>query len=333
VNPTEGTVSAVVCTYNRATELRHAVASILAQTRAPDQVIVVDDGSTDDTQRVLRDFGSAIDVLAQPNQGASAARNAGIAAAHGTWVAFLDSDDVWLEHHLADLLAIVHRRPELDWAFSTRLVKLEPGAPPTEEPVAAKLDTLLDADGCSRDYLEVAGAGVPSATSAFLMRRDVVSTLGGFDTSFRAGEDLDLYWRIACNHPTVGVARRPSVVMECHRNDSLSTTASRDASGKADLIFARNIARNLDRMKSAGRLAAFESVAGLHLDAVVERAVERRDPSVLREVGWGAGRLLDPRNRLLLRWCLATGRPGMELLSSARELRRRWLRSRGVLQS
>jgi glycosyltransferase involved in cell wall biosynthesis len=317
----EETVSVVVCTYNRASELRRAVESILSQRRAADQVIVVDDGSTDDTQRVLRTFGTAIEVLCQPNQGASSARNAGVAAAHGTWVAFLDSDDVWLDHHLGDLLDVVRECPDLVWAFSTRFVQLEPGAPPTEEATAAALDSASDAAERRWDYLQITGAGLPSATSTFMVRRSILEELGGFDTAFRAGEDLDLWWRIACTHPSVGVARSPSVCMECRRGDSLSTNASRDASGTSDLVFARNIARNLERMEAAGRGGAFEAVAGLHLDAVVERAVARRDLEVLREVGWDAGRLLSRRGRLLLRWCLATGRPGAELLGFLRALR------------
>jgi GT2 family glycosyltransferase len=322
----EATVSAVVCAYDRAIELRRAVESILAQTRAANQVIVVDDGSTDNTQEVLRGFGDAIEILTQPNQGASAARNAGVAAAHGTWVAFLDSDDVWLDHHLSDLLDVARRSPELQWAFSTRLVKLGADAPPTPEASSSALEALLDESDCARDYFEVTGAGVPTATSTFMVRRSVLEDLGGFDTSFRAGEDLDLWWRIARDHPRVGVARRASVVMECHRDDSLSTTASRDTSGASDLVFVRNITRNIARMEVAGRRAAFERVAGLHLDAIIERALERCDLEVLREVGWAAGPLLSTRNRVLARWCLATGGPGARLLAFARRLRLHLLR-------
>src|SRR5437773_3781756 len=94
------TVSVVIPTYNYARYLPEAIDSALAQTHAPLEVIVVDDGSTDDTPRVLAVYGDRIRVIRQANRGPGAARNTGIAAARGEYVGFLDADDVWLPRKL-----------------------------------------------------------------------------------------------------------------------------------------------------------------------------------------------------------------------------------------
>jgi glycosyltransferase involved in cell wall biosynthesis len=104
-------VSVVIPTYNRAQFVREAVESVLQQTIRPDEIIVVDDGSTDDTQETLARFGDTISILRQPNHGKSAARNAGIGAARGEWIAFLDSDDLWHPRRMEVLRTFLQSRP------------------------------------------------------------------------------------------------------------------------------------------------------------------------------------------------------------------------------
>ena len=106
------TVSVVVPAYNYARYLPKAIDSALGQTHPPLEVIVVDDGSTDDTPRVLAAYADRIRVIRQANQGAGAARNAGIAAARGEYVAFLDSDDLWHPRKLELQLARFASDPE-----------------------------------------------------------------------------------------------------------------------------------------------------------------------------------------------------------------------------
>ena len=89
-------VSVVIPTLNHGRYIRRAIDSVLAQTKAPDEVVVVDDGSTDDTEEVLASYGNAIQYVYQDNQGVSAARNTGIRLSTSNWVAFLDADDDWL---------------------------------------------------------------------------------------------------------------------------------------------------------------------------------------------------------------------------------------------
>ena len=93
-------ISVVIPTYNRGRLIRRAVESALHQTCPASEVIVIDDGSTDDTQEQVAPFGNAIRYIQQTNAGASRARNRGVEEARSEWIAFLDSDDLWLETHL-----------------------------------------------------------------------------------------------------------------------------------------------------------------------------------------------------------------------------------------
>jgi glycosyltransferase involved in cell wall biosynthesis len=120
-------VSIILPTYNRAGFLEEALASIQAQRLADWELIVVDDGSTDDSPAVIRDLvarwrstgmSQPVRFVTQANQGAYAARNAGIELATGEYLAFFDSDDLWLPHHLADCVQALETNPEVDLVFA-----------------------------------------------------------------------------------------------------------------------------------------------------------------------------------------------------------------------
>src|SRR4051812_15354057 len=100
-------VSVVIPTYNRAELLKVTIQSILGQTVRPLEIIIVDDGSTDDTANVCASFGPVVRYMGQRNGGVSAARNAGIRAAQGDWIAFCDSDDLWVYNKLELQLAAI----------------------------------------------------------------------------------------------------------------------------------------------------------------------------------------------------------------------------------
>src|SRR5438067_12184345 len=94
-------VSVIIPTYNRVARVQNAINSVLCQTFTDFEVIVVDDGSSDDTAIILQEtYGDRIRYFAQPNQGVSAARNKGLAEARGEWIALLDSDDLWEKEKL-----------------------------------------------------------------------------------------------------------------------------------------------------------------------------------------------------------------------------------------
>ncbi|MFL5244259.1 MAG: glycosyltransferase family 2 protein [Gemmataceae bacterium] len=114
-------VSIVLPTYNRAVFLSQAFESIRAQTWTDWELIVVDDGSTDDTRAVVSkvsaDIPQAIHYVYQENQGAYGARNTGLDHASGAYIAFFDSDDVWLPHHLDDCVRALEANPHVDWVY------------------------------------------------------------------------------------------------------------------------------------------------------------------------------------------------------------------------
>ena len=105
-------ISVIIPTYNRFTFLKNAIDSVLAQTFQEFELIVVDDGSTDETPKLISSYGNKLRVITQANQGPSAARNRGIEAAKGKWIAFLDSDDVWKLDKLEKQVQFIKDHPE-----------------------------------------------------------------------------------------------------------------------------------------------------------------------------------------------------------------------------
>jgi cellulose synthase/poly-beta-1,6-N-acetylglucosamine synthase-like glycosyltransferase len=125
-------VSIILPTYNRARFLPQAFASIRAQTFNDWELLVIDDGSTDDTQAVVEELSvslsGSVRYVHQANQGAHAARNTGIELARGDYLAFFDSDDYWLPHHLHACVAALQANPEVDWVYgAARMVELATG--------------------------------------------------------------------------------------------------------------------------------------------------------------------------------------------------------------
>jgi len=121
-SPKRLTISVVIPTYNRAHLVAEAIESVLAQTRTPDEILIVDDGSTDNTAAVLAQFSAPVRVIRQPNRGRSAARNLGVSRATSDIVMFLDSDDLMMPTTLADCADILERRPEVDVVYGDALL-------------------------------------------------------------------------------------------------------------------------------------------------------------------------------------------------------------------
>lgn len=219
-------VSVVIPTYNRREMVREAVTSALAQTLDDIEIIVVDDGSTDGTAEALTaEFGDRIRVEVQSNQGESVARNRGIELARAEYVAFLDSDDMWLPEKLAAQIEILENKPEFvltttSFALIDRrgrpISTAKSAGPPNASTFSAELTSI---------GLE---SPITSGPSTVLVRRSALLEIGGFDASIRYGEDFDAWLRLRLLGD-FGISDVPLVRIRVHGESQFNSSSS-DAS-------------------------------------------------------------------------------------------------------
>lgn len=187
------TISVIIPTYNYARFLREAIDSALAQTCSALEVIVVDDGSTDDTPRILAGYGDRIRSIRQDNQGVSAARNTGIAAARGEYLAFLDSDDVWKPRKLERDIARFGADPELGLVHC--------GAETFDNSGKTIAVFLNGMEGwVARDLLRLDRQVIAAPGSGTMVPKRVAEEIGGFDTRLQPSEDWDFCYRVATRY-------------------------------------------------------------------------------------------------------------------------------------
>jgi glycosyltransferase involved in cell wall biosynthesis len=213
-------VSVVIPTYNRAMKVQKGIRSALAQTFTDIEVIVVDDGSADDTQRVLGEaFGDRIRYFYQTNQGASASRNKGIAEARGEWIAFLDSDDEWESDKLEWQLKTLERYPECGGCYTDVQLMNNPETR-TFFQLAEESYRHEGETGVSKKALQLlvrpGGAGMVICLSSFIGRTDLIRKAGGFDLKLPYSQDSELLFRLAMeknfcyvNRPLIRFDRGP----------------------------------------------------------------------------------------------------------------------------
>lgn len=186
-------ISVIIPTFNRAALLPRAISSVFKQTYPNVELIVVDDGSTDNTAQLVAEYGSAVRYIPQNNAGASAARNRGIREAGGTFVAFLDSDDTWHPEKLARQAAL----------FSTPAIGAVHCAIRVEHIELAGTKGLYY-PGDTLNLHDVLALRIPWPT-AMMVRRDILVELGGFDETLVASEDWELCIRIAQKYILAGI--------------------------------------------------------------------------------------------------------------------------------
>ena len=220
-------VSIVIPTYNRSNHLVHAIESALAQTFRNHEIIVVDDGSTDGTVEKLKPFGGMIRYARQCNRGASSARNLGLELSRGEWIAFLDSDDLWLPMKLEMQLMTLSDRPAgIDACFTDATLVTEHNT--TCSAFARAAFSSTERAGVLDNAAAVVLARVPLIyLPTLLVRRARIQQTGAFDTNLAVSEDTDFLFRLGLNTGFCFVAT-PLAVLEVspRRSNSLFSSAA-----------------------------------------------------------------------------------------------------------
>jgi glycosyltransferase involved in cell wall biosynthesis len=212
---TATTIAVVIPAYNAGATLAHCLRSVFAQTLPPLEIIIVDDGSSDDTDAVARSFGDAVTVVNQPNQGSAVARQAGSELATAEYIAYLDADDWWPEARLETCAEILNMD---DVHFlMTDFVRAEPGAAPGEylaqnteyfPRFVAKLEHRGERLArpqlfrlAQEDALGSMLDGFPCFPSASVLRRTSLLGAGGWDRRFRRCQDFDMALKMTRRFP------------------------------------------------------------------------------------------------------------------------------------
>jgi glycosyltransferase involved in cell wall biosynthesis len=211
-------ISVVIPTYNRASFFKEAIDSVLSQTFRDFELIVVDDGSTDETPELLLSYGNKIKVIKKANKGPSAARNRGIKAAKGEWIAFLDSDDVWKPDKLEKQVQFIKDNPDIK-ICQTEEIWIRNG-----KRVNPRKKHEMHSGWIYEQCLPLCIV----SPSSVMIHRDVFEKVGFFDETMPACEDYDLWLRIAPYYPICLVREKLIVKQGGHVDQQSRVVASLD---------------------------------------------------------------------------------------------------------
>jgi glycosyltransferase involved in cell wall biosynthesis len=221
-------ISVIIPAYNSGAYIERAINSVLSQTRPSDEIIVVNDGSTDNTSEILKRYGNKIKVIEQSNAGVSAARNAGIGAAAGDWIAFLDADDEYLPEKLRLQSEAVQRNPGLCWVTGNYFFcqcrnnhRRYPAL--SAEKIEAVRDSLAGKE-IFGSYFHAYSLRAAGNTDTMLIRKDKLIEAGLFVQGRTIIEDEDLWLRLAYLGLQMGMVFEPIAVYYIEIESSATQT-------------------------------------------------------------------------------------------------------------
>ena len=222
-------ISVIIPVYNRADVIGRAVDSALNQTIKPIEIIVVDDGSTDDPEKVLKNYGDKIRFIKQSNTGPSAARNHGISVAEGDYIAFLDSDDAWLPDK-------IERQVSMIISEEISFIITDSNGFPGSSQKATTFQKSIFADLLKQKYPFVKNCFEMLVEQNFihlstvLIEKKWFIEAGGFDEKMDVAEDTDLWLRLSLHH-RIGII--PEVLaLRDFREDKLSGDKEKEFAGR-----------------------------------------------------------------------------------------------------
>jgi len=255
-------ISVVIPAYNIGKFVGRAIESVLAQTRGPDEIIVVDDGSTDETAAQIKKFGAKVKYIYQDNAGPGAARNTGIKAAGGEWVAFLDGDDEWLPDNLKLQTDLLNRNPDIFWSVGNYNSCLYDEKRSTPYLVPEKVKTLMRGKDYFDDYFDAFMFGAHGCTDTILVKRELLQEIGLFLPGIPFGEDIDLWFRLAIRRPKVGYVCQPIAVYYLHHPGSLIESTKTQQKMK---VVCELVEQNLRLAEQYNRTEKYRQCAGFYL--------------------------------------------------------------------
>lgn len=249
-------VTVVIPNYNYADYVGEAIESCLRQTYPDIEVIVVDDGSRDDSRNIIEGFGDKIRPIFQQNAGVSAARNAGVAAGCGEFVAFLDADDVWMPEKLEMQVAAFRADPELGLVH-VAVEEIDGDGKKVGERLKGG-----EGDDVWKDLLLFTGRGVLGGGSGAMIPRAIFEETGGFDTRLSTSADWDLYYRISRRY-SVGFIGKPLLQYRVHSSNMHSNIGvmERDMLLGFEKAFSDNDAQT-NEIKRVGYASLYQNLAG-----------------------------------------------------------------------
>lgn len=284
-------VTVVIPAYNAAKSIDRTIVSILNQTFTSYEIIVVDDGSTDNTADYLKSNFPSVRVIRQINGGPSKARNTGIQNAQGEYIAFLDADDYWEKEKLEQQVSKLEASPECVWAFSA-FYKLRDGV---------KIPSQIYSDYNGEDCLDLIVAGIPVHTSTVVVKRSVFKEKTFlFNEGFSNSEDREVWYKLACRYPGAAYVPTP---LSCYTLDSIGSL-TRNVNRKINFSFLsieHRINEELQRTEAQRRIKLRNFIVRFNKKALVQFWSSSEDKELRRHLAekmpWLFALLLSPLYR------------------------------------
>ncbi|MCD6393162.1 MAG: glycosyltransferase family 2 protein [Planctomycetes bacterium] len=285
------TVSVVIPAYNAGEYLGRALDSVLAQTRPAEEIIVVDDGSTDNTADVAQGYGDKVRFIRQENTGASVARNTGIEAATSEWIAFLDADDEWLPQKLKLQTEHLRRNPELVWTTGN-FIRCYCDTNRRENDLKGerleKAKAILGEKEYFKTYFQAYQAYAKGCTDTVLVKRDALFAAGLFAPGQLRINDYDMWLRVAYSKSPLGCIIEPLAV--AHRDVPNSIVKRyRDPE-----IISAFIERHLELARNKGAFDEFKPCAARMLGWWIHVFLTEKRGRVVRDILRRFGPLYSP---------------------------------------
>lgn len=272
-------VSVVIPAYNVEKYIGQTIQSVIDQTFPAKEIIVVDDGSTDKTAEIIKQYPQ-VRYIHQPNAGVSVARNTGVDAANYKWIAFLDGDDLWLTDKLAQQKNIIQKHPELVWVAGNFIIDDKRNNRKLPKTTATKAKLWLG----EKAYINFFDHWKEFGNSSnIVLLKEIFYHAGKFRAGMVTTEDTDLWLKVAYQYPMIGYSQMPNSIYNFFRPDSSNHIRSNKASiGFMGTLNA--LQEHLTLAKEADKLPELRMILRSILKGMARRACRGKEYELALEI-------------------------------------------------